>query len=303
MILIVTHTEDYTVDYVANILNKREIPFYRLNTNLLNEIDYRISFFKTLEVTLAAKPNFRSVWFRRIKLPIFSSLQFEVSKYISLDYESLLFNLLTLYDFKNVISDPYKIYKAENKLFQLKEATRIGFKIPKTLLTSSRDDLKEFIRSTSSIVKPLRNGQIVFNDTNHLIYTSQIAISDLSNEIQLTPAIYQEEITKQFEIRVTVVNNCVFAASVNSQDNESTKVDWRRTRLSFKPFILPKRIEDQCLQLVNNLGLAFGAIDLIYTPADEYYFLEINPNGQWVWIETDTNLPISQALVNYLTNE
>ena len=67
--------------------------------------------------------------------------------------------------------------------------------------------------------------------------------------------------------------------------------------MNFKPFELPKKIIVKCIELVKELGLGFGAIDLVVTPENEYYFLEVNPNGQWAWVEFDTGLPISEALI------
>jgi len=56
------------------------------------------------------------------------------------------------------------------------------------------------------------------------------------------------------------------------------------------------------VELVARLGLRFGAIDIIVTPDDRYVFLEINPNGQWLWIEEETGLPIRDAICTELMN-
>jgi len=47
--------------------------------------------------------------------------------------------------------------------------------------------------------------------------------------------------------------------------------------------------------------LIFAAIDMILTPDGHYVFLELNPNGQWEWIENATHLPICSTLVDVLT--
>ncbi|MEV4171342.1 hypothetical protein [Nonomuraea sp. NPDC049709] len=66
---------------------------------------------------------------------------------------------------------------------------------------------------------------------------------------------------------------------------------------------LPDDTARRCVELVAALGVSFGAIDLILTPGGEYVFLEINPNGQWGWIEDLTGLPISTAIADWLTAE
>ncbi|WP_345005774.1 hypothetical protein [Snuella lapsa] len=113
--------------------------------------------------------------------------------------------------------------------------------------------------------------------------------------------IFQNEISKEYELRVTVVNGKIFAAKIDSQSNDNTKLDWRKGRLKFSRYRLPQHIEEMCLRITSKLNLNFGAIDLIKTK-NNYVFLEINPNGQWVWIENDTGLNISDEIINFLTN-
>jgi glutathione synthase/RimK-type ligase-like ATP-grasp enzyme len=114
------------------------------------------------------------------------------------------------------------------------------------------------------------------------------------------PCIFQENIEKRKEYRVTVVGDEVFSASVDSQSNEMTQIDWRRKKLKFRANILPKEIENLCIKLLMELGISFGALDLIETTKGDFYFLEINPNGQWAWIEIDTGLKISDSIIKFL---
>ena len=114
------------------------------------------------------------------------------------------------------------------------------------------------------------------------------------------PSIVQRNIKKEYEIRVTVVNEAVFAAKVDSQSNADTKYDWRRKKLKFECYDLPESISSKCISLVKRLNLKFGAIDLIKDKSGQYIFLEINPNGQWAWIEMDTGLLISDAIIKEL---
>lgn len=102
-------------------------------------------------------------------------------------------------------------------------------------------------------------------------------------------------------MRVTVVGREVFAAAVDSQATAATQQDWRRERLSFWAYELPTIVADQCVALVQALQLRFGAIDLIKSTDGQHYFLEINPNRQWAWVELDCGLPISRALIAELT--
>ena len=96
----------------------------------------------------------------------------------------------------------------------------------------------------------------------------------------------------------------MFAAEIASQSSRLTRYDWRHyddPSVRYSAHTLPGDIERRCRQLVERLGLSFGAIDLILTPSGEYVFLEINANGQWGFIELSTGLPIAEAVVDFLT--
>lgn len=84
-----------------------------------------------------------------------------------------------------------------------------------------------------------------------------------------------------------------------------TRHDWRHydnERATYAPHTLPTAIEALCVRLLRVLNLSFGAIDMVLTPAGEYIFLEINPSGQWGWIEDLTGLPISNAVAELLVH-
>jgi glutathione synthase/RimK-type ligase-like ATP-grasp enzyme len=51
---------------------------------------------------------------------------------------------------------------------------------------------------------------------------------------------------------------------------------------------------------MSSLKLTFGAIDLIETLDGNYVFLEVNPSGQWLWIDDKLSLGISDAIAHWL---
>jgi glutathione synthase/RimK-type ligase-like ATP-grasp enzyme len=225
--------------------------------------------------------------------------------YILKELDSLFSNLYELVDCK-WLSSPNSVYRAENKLHQLRAAAMIGWQIPPTIVTSSINSIKNFYQQHNQdiIIKPLANTIIDQGQTSEFIFTNKVTdqIIQQIEDFDMTPSIFQKNINKQYELRVTVVGNDVFSASVDSQSDETTEQDWRRKKLQFKTAELPTQIQNLCLKLVKNLGLHFGAIDLIRTPEGEYVFLEINPNGQWVWIENQTGLNISDSVIEFLNS-
>jgi glutathione synthase/RimK-type ligase-like ATP-grasp enzyme len=105
------------------------------------------------------------------------------------------------------------------------------------------------------------------------------------------------------EIRVTVVDERVFAAEIHSQVPRPTQHDWRRYdpfSTPVHPHPLPAAEAERCARLLRRLGLRYGAIDLVLTPEGQYVFLELNSNGQYLWVERRTRLPISEAIAELL---
>jgi len=110
-------------------------------------------------------------------------------------------------------------------------------------------------------------------------------------------------VSKRSEMRVTVVGHRVLAAEIGSQESRATRYDWRHyddDTVPYRAYRLPPSVEARCVELLGALNLSFGAIDLIRTPDDEFVFLEINPNGQWAWIEEAAGLPIGDAIARWL---
>lgn len=305
MILIITHKTDFTADFVVNKLNKRNIKYKRFNCEDLFNDEYSITINSDYKYLILGETNYQSVWFRRTKLPEIDLLSQGEKIYLLQETETFFKNLFSSLSAK-WLSIPNAVYEAENKLLQLKIATQIGFAIPPTLITNSKDELRKFYyeHEKNIIIKPLSQTRIRYNEKSAFIFTNPIPENYINQleEYDLTPCIYQKNILKEYEIRVTVVDELVFSSAVYSQENEKTKNDWRKEKLIFHQIELPQNISKLCVLIVKKLNLKFGAIDLIKTPSNEYVFLEINPNGQWAWIEQQTGQNISDAIINYLVN-
>lgn len=306
MLLIITHKTDFTADFVINTLNQKKINYKRFNCEDILYHDCTIKLDNKLAYSLLHENFYNSVWFRRTQLPIINNLPINERVYILNETDSLIQNIFTLIDAR-WISDPFSVYKAENKLFQLKEALKLGFTTPETLITNSKDELRSFFveHDQNVIIKPLGQTKVEGVKTPQFIFTNKITKEQIDNldDFDLTPCIFQKMIEKEYELRITVVGETVFAAAVDSQSDNDTKIDWRKKKLNFRKVEVPKWIEDRCIEIVKNLNLSFGAIDMIKDKRGNYTFLEINPNGQWAWIESQTGLKISDAIIKELTNE
>src|SRR5690606_22920458 len=266
MILIITHKEDFTADFVIEKLNENNIKYFRLNCEDLNEYNYLFSSYNNFNFSINGTSEFKSVWFRRTKLPEIETKDQGQKIFLLADYESLFDNLFNLINSDKWLSHPHNIYKAENKLYQLQKAKKIGFAIPNTIVTNKHSQLSEFATNNKNeiIIKPIRQGRIQLSDGVKTIFTNKVNIEVLENltEFDLTPCIVQNNISKEYELRVTVVGDNVFSAKTNSQDNKNTLTDWRKEKSSFFEYNLPKDVEIKCIQLLKELNISFGAIDL-----------------------------------------
>jgi glutathione synthase/RimK-type ligase-like ATP-grasp enzyme len=205
---------------------------------------------------------------------------------------------------------PAVVQHAGHKGLQLKLAAEIGFKIPPTLITNNPSDLLEFYRKhNGNIISKLASGS--FSDTygcDYARYTEIVGRRDVArmHDLVYCPMIFQAYVPKRVELRITVVGDRVFAAEIHSQSSNHTKLDWRHYDEYQTPYLvhdLPANVERYCISLTRELGLRYGAIDMIVTADERYVFLEINPNGQYLWIENETGLPITSAICDELEND
>lgn len=204
---------------------------------------------------------------------------------------------------------------ASRKPYQLLLAKELGFSVPPTAITNDPEDAGSFVNNMPGDIaaKTLWTPGISVSDESDAerhftLYTAkqsqEQALAGIA-KVQNCPVIFQPYVEKAFELRITVVESQVFSCAIHSQNSEKTRHDWRNYDLAntpHEPYQLPALVEERCVRLVQKLGLSFGCIDMIVTPSGEYVFLEINPNGQWLWIEHLTGLPISDAIAELLAH-
>lgn len=208
------------------------------------------------------------------------------------------------------LNNPFANRDASNKLYQLSVARRVGFEVPETVVTNNPITLRQFANQKNSVVyKPLHISHIDRPGRTPLVFLTRIFeknnIEELAHRVCVTPCLFQEYIAKEYEIRVTVLGNQVFSTALYSQEFDETRHDWRRNPVQVRHVAtkLPADVEQKCLALVQELKLTFGAIDLIFSMDGKFVFLEINPNGQWLWIEDMTGHPISHSIAAFLQGD
>jgi glutathione synthase/RimK-type ligase-like ATP-grasp enzyme len=200
------------------------------------------------------------------------------------------------------------IRRADNKQLQLQVASEIGLETPRTLITNDADAVRSFARSCEAgIVTKMLSSFAVYEDgKERVVFTNPVTVEDLDDlsGLKLCPMTFQERIPKALELRVTVVGNRVFAAAIDSQTSSAAQHDWRKDGVAlmeeWKRYELPAEVEARLLRLMDHFRLNYGAVDFILTPDGRYVFLEVNPVGEFFWLESCPGLPISAAIADVL---
>lgn len=307
MILVITRKDDFTADYIITGLQKKNIKYLRFNTeDLVDESKCSVQFSDGVcSAIIRDYSQFRSVLFRRTKLPDINADNPSVAHFYDVQNRSFIDNLWSVID-SRWISNPFYIYRAENKLLQLRTAQKYDWRIPNTLVTTDNSKIKRFYEESNGqvVIKPLNRNRVHIDTGVYTMYTNELASSHIDNidNYLPIPTILQEKITKQYELRVTVVGNEVFAAKVDSQSIAESKTDWRKSDLPFTATTLPEEVANKCIAITKELNLEYGAVDLAYDDKGNYVFFEINPVGQFVWIELQTGMSITNSLINLLTS-
>jgi hypothetical protein len=195
------------------------------------------------------------------------------------------------------ISSPFATRRAENKIVQLKVAQEMGFKVPRTLVSQNPDEIRKFckILNNQVVVKPIKGS------TLQTVFTRKITEQHLRSDpaIKLAPAIYQEYIPGYRHIRAHCFGNSVYAALIDSED-----LDWRENLdVPFTIINLEKKLKNLIQSVVRALDLKMGIIDLKLGDDNTATWLEINPQGQFLFIEGLSGLELMSQFSEFLYSE
>ncbi len=251
-----------------------------------------------------------AVWYRRARygaqLP--DSMDKQYRRASAREIQATVQGLLASLD--AFVMDPLPLVRlAGNKQLQLQIAQDVGLETPATLITSDPDAVRSFFESneTGTVAKMLSSFAIFDDDgKENVVFTTPLKQENLAklDSLHLCPMTFQAMVPKRLELRVTVVGDRVFTAAIDSQSTERAKVDWRREGDAFldqwKAYDLPPDVERRVLCLMDHFGLNYGAVDIIVTPDDRYVFLEVNPVGEFFWLELCPGHPIGKAIADVL---
>jgi len=321
MILILSEKTDITSTKVSEWLYHYSVPYLRIDESLAFDIINFVSIQNnSSEITFTYKEkqysfnDFSIVWNRRGLFDFTVPSNNFIKEKTGIDNHSLRNNLIKeKLVLRNYIAhklaqkfhiDDSRQYSA-NKLIVLETARAVGLKIPETYITNDFTNLNKI--KTSLITKNI--SEVLIDFSYNYLYKKQGTLKldkELLSENQFFYSLFQNEITKKYEIRTFVFFNKLFSMAIFSQNNEKTHVDFRNYDKEkgnrMVPYILPDNIEKKIIKLMSKLNLQSGSIDLIFDGFD-YVFLEVNPVGQLDFVSGNCNYQIEKYIANFLKNK
>lgn len=269
---------------------------------------------QTFEIELANRSfsltDIGSYWLRRDPVMPDSGSNDPVQQYLG--SQQVIFQRWMLHwlaDVRPGVDPLAAVITAGAKPRQQTIATRRGLAIPATYSGNSPSVATSWMNSTTGdlCIKAIEAGRIRLDDGQHIAhYTSMFARRppDEMSSLRDCPVTLQAFIPKAYEIRVTAIGNDLFSCAIDtSAATDEARVDWRHYDWANTPYRrieLPSEVADRLRLVLRDLGLQYGAFDLIVTPSGDYIFLEVNPSGQFLWIEDLTDLPITSAIAQHL---
>lgn len=321
-ILIVSKADfELTTNEVCDWLNHYDIPYIRLNVDRITDAKYyeilidfeqnSIFIFDKINTKYVDLTNIKIVWCRRFIDEIFNKI---IASESCLDYNIVQFAkfqsaeqnqfLKILYEFYPnwLWIDNYKDTNV-NKLKVLKIAKKNNLEIPITYIANSKTQLSHILKKSNKLItKPLYEGIGFFTtDGAYVTHTQKVRES---KHHQFLPSLFQEEIEKEYEIRIFYIDETLYSMAIFSSKNQKTKTDFRNYDLlnpnRYIPYVLPKNVAKKLVNLMKDINLSTGSIDMIKDSFGRYIFLEVNPIGQFGMVSKPCNYNLEKLVAQVL---
>ena len=183
-----------------------------------------------------------------------------------------------------------------SKPYQAQQIHRAGFQTPLTLVTNDPAEVLQF---------EARHGPLVYKSTSS-IRSIVSPLDDQSRQrldrLPALPTQFQRRETGT-DIRVHVVGPHVLSARVASSALDYRYAGRDGLDLHLERTQVPDDVADRCRNLSAALDLPFCGIDLCQRSDGSWLCYEVNPSPGYSWYQEATGLPISDALVAWLSSE
>lgn len=306
-VLVITEVDDPTANVVIRELNTRGVPVARFNPADIGDTLTVTAFYgrgqegpgrldtPSRGVELAAV---RSVYWRRPTWPRFEHLNAPDAEFAAAQVRAGLGGILYALPVPWV-NHPHANRAADDKPVQLSAAQQVGFTVPATLVTNDPDAARAFAKRHGPVIcKAMRWTPYRRADGVGLTsWTEPVTADEIDDSLGAAPHLFQALVDKVADLRVVVAGSRVFAVRI-----DSGPLDWRRdySALSCSEFPLPDGLGPALVAYLRRFDLASGSFDFCIDRHGALHFLELNPNGQWGWLQDAAGLPIAAAFADLL---
>jgi glutathione synthase/RimK-type ligase-like ATP-grasp enzyme len=301
-ILVLAVSSDLAADLIVIELRRRAVPYQRINVNDF-PFGLEITYDPRSSSAIFTSGNRRlysgdvsAAWCRR------SWRSTHPDPYVRRETDFFLNGLWREMTWLWV-NDPAAVDRANNKLWQLSVAAKIGFDTPLTLFSNQAKEVSDKFSPGPLVAKTIGGAAIERDGIREHLFSQCISLEELdSAAVKAAPCIFQEQAKPGIDVRVTVAGEHVFATDIAAPPGY---LDWRAApweTVSYHPVDLPAEVKKCCLEMCRIAGLTYGAFDLVRQPSGRHVFLEVNASGQWGWIEQATGQRITEAIVDCLVS-
>lgn len=319
----VSNARDVTADFFEVRLAQARVPYARLNTEELASLPISFRLALGTDAHPASPTGYFTAGGRRIALDEVTAIYYRrpvppvlpdttlpgLRGWMESELRRAWGGLLSARPEVRWVNHPLATSAASYKPEQLARAARFGLPVPDTLITTDPAEGEAFCdaRGWTVITKPIGHGEILADDEadDRVVYTNRVPPSARTqlHRVADCPTLFQQTIEKDVDLRVTVAGRELVAVALHSQERAISAVDCRRANMAgmrYSRATLPDDVADRLLALTASYGLHYGAVDLVRDREGELWFLELNPAGQWAWLEQVAGAPIAAALIRCL---
>lgn len=316
-VLILATERDISADRMVRVLTERDVPVFRADLSwfplqLSLEAELRDGQWTGQLATpyrKVALEDLRAVWYRSPSNFQFPAAMTRTERQHAQHEAKLgLGGVLAALPVRWV-NHPSRHADAGYKPRQLITAAHAGLSVAPTLVTNSPGAVRRFAARSGPagvVTKMLGASAICEQGGRRVALTQRLIGADLDDlhGVELTAHLVQRWVSKREEARVIVIGHQLFAVAIRAH-SPAASIDWRAdySALSYEPVPLPTDVEHGIRAVVRELDLRYGAFDFVITPEAEWVFLEVNPGGQFGFLEDHTDAPLTATLADLLTQE
>jgi hypothetical protein len=300
VLIILTNSDDATSDYLCEKLAQHAIEFQRLDTDTLARecsIGYKagVSCLAINSIRIRST-DVAALILRRPKRLEFARVRSPEADHAADEWMEALEGFLAHIPFPRWINHPSANAAASHKIEQLTHARQMGLSTPDTLITQKPDAVKQFLikHKYQVLTKPLAGGYIERDNQleDTVIYTNLISVKHLKelNLISKCPTLFQQRIEKSSDVRICYLDGALTAVELIAVEQGQQRLDIRRDNMKdvkYRILEVPSAVKRSLCKLVRSYKLRFAAIDFVIDKRGNWVFLEINPNGQWAWLDLE----------------